>query len=233
MRAAILSAIGAGLVAIGCYAPMALAASPAPGTLTDHEYTLLSAAELGLQQAVQDKGKSWSAAARTACLSTAFGVSTPLLTSEKVDCLGAITLEGDLSTFPASDAKCETRGTNSRIRCLAPLYRTLARDSASAYARDLKLRQVTVTRGFIGACLATLAPTQKQLRDGHSLAASTKQLSSDMAMLLNSIAAGRAQPSTVNQSRVAAHTRVFNHDMGQVLRDSSPNDLNSCRHMPV
>ena len=226
----ILSAVVAATLAVG--ASPSLAASPARGTLTDHEYTLISAAKLGLEQALTHKGTHWRADARNACLTVTFGVSTPLLASEKVDCLGSVALEVDLTLFPAADTSCTARGPKRKILCLAPLYRTLARDSSSAYTGDVKLRKVIVRRGFTGPCLAALAPSQRQLRDGRNLVASTKQLSSDMYLLVR-IADGQAPPGRLNQGRVDAHTGVFDRDLGRILRDSSSYTLNSCPHQPV
>lgn len=224
-----LSATAAGLVALGSCAPGALAASPPTGTLTNHEFTLLTAAKLGLDQALQNKGSNWQTAARNACLTVTFGGSTPLLTSEKADCLGSLSLNVDLTSFPQADARCSSRGEKGKVACLAPLYKTLARDSAGAYAGDLNAFHVSVKRGFTGTCLATLGATQKQLRNDRNLVASTRQLSADMQLLVK-ISDGRASPTELSQTTVDAHTRVFQRDIGAVLREGSPDDLNSCPH---
>jgi hypothetical protein len=232
LRAGILSFLVAALLAVGCCAPPALAALPSPGTLTDHEFTLLSASRLGLDSALRNRGQNWTAAARNACLTLAFGASTPLLASEKVDCLASVTLELALDSFQTADAKCTTRGQRGKVFCQAPLYKALARDAADAYASDLKERQTIVRRGFTGACLATLAPSQKQLRDNRGLVAASKQVSADIYVLVN-IAHGRAPPSRLTQSRVDAHSSVLEREINKILLDSSPDNLNSCPHQAV
>lgn len=219
---------GATLLAI---AAPALAAPAAPGALTNHEFTVLTAAQLGLKQALSNRDPNWTKEARNACLNVTFGGSTALLQSQKTDCLGAVQLEAALTSFPAADSRCATRGQSGKIRCLAPLYRALARDAATAYRGDLGAQQASVKRGLTGACLLALGSTPRHLADDRKLVASTKRLSADMYMLVK-IVDGRTPPSTVNEGRVDSDSRVFEHDAHQVLRDSPHGNLGSCPHPP-
>jgi hypothetical protein len=72
-RGAILSASGAGLLAIGCCAAPAQSAPATQLPLTGQEYAPLSASKLGFDQALRDKGRDWLAADQNACLTDTLG----------------------------------------------------------------------------------------------------------------------------------------------------------------
>ncbi len=229
LRAKVLSVVAAGLVALGCGAPSALAASPPPGTLTGNEYALLSAARLGLESALSERQPNWMVAVRNACLTVTFGPSTPLLATQKASCLGSVGLRVALATFTRAYDRCARRGPKRTILCRAPLYKELARDAASAYTGDLRAQQAIVKRGFTGACVTALGSTPTQLGDAHKLVASTRKLSADWHLLVG-IVNGQTPRSKLKQNRIERDTTVVKNDIRLAFRDNPPADLSSCPH---
>jgi hypothetical protein len=197
--------------------------------LTGHEYALLSASKLGFDQALRDKGPNWPAAAQNACLSDTFGTSTPLLTSQKTDCLGLAKLDVALASFPAAYARCAKLGRKRRIVCLVPRYETLADDAVDAYRGDVQARRAILKRGFTGACAAALGSTPKRLGDDRKLVASSKRLSADVQLLVE-IEQGRRPPGSPGSRRLGEDSRALNRDIRLVTRETPLDDLSSCPH---
>ena len=229
LRAGILSIAAAGLLAIGCCAPPALAASAPQGTLTGNEYTLLSAARLGLDSALSERQPNWVAAAQNACLTVTFGPSTQLLASQKATCLGSVRLRVALATFTPAYDRCARRGEKRRVLCLAPLYRGLADDAASAYAGALTAQRAILKRGFASACVDVLGSTRAQLGDARKLVASTRKLSADMRLLVG-IVDRQAPRGRLKQDQIERDTGVVRNDVRLVFRAAPPADLSSCPH---
>ena len=221
-RAGLLT-VGACLIAIGCCAPSAWAAPY--GTLTAQEYTLVGSAQSALKQALRGNRPNWSAA-QTACLSV--GSSTTLLARQGQSCVGQVTLDDTLASFPAEERRCPKPETR-KIPCIAPLYRALAGAAAGAYASDVKARQAGSARGFTGTCLTALSSTPTQLRNEHKLATSTNKLAADMTSLVN-VLAGQTPPSKLDQTHIDADVNVFQHYVNLVLGASTPDELTVCPH---
>lgn len=229
LRAGILAGAVAGLVALGCGAPPALAASPPRGMLTGNEYALLSAARLGLESALSERQPNWVAAAQNACLTVTFGPSTPLLASQKASCLRSVGLRVALATFTAAYDRCARGGSKRAILCRAPLYKELARDAASAYTGEVRAQRAIVERGFTGACVTALGSTPMQLDDAHKLVASTRKLSADWNLLAG-IVKGQTARSKLKPDRIERDTTLVRNDIRSVSRDYPPADLSSCPH---
>ena len=226
-RAAFLSLAGAVLIATAA-TTSALAASPVPrGQLTQHEFTLISAAQMGLGVAFsQGNTKRAFAQAQDECKGVTFGISTPLLVSERASCLRQVTLTLTITSFQQDDTKCAAASsTQARFRCDEPLLKKLASDARTAYAVDAKVERVSQQRGFTGTCLAALAFSSHQLEVQRRLAAVSRRLS----VLFSSV------PGHLHGSRAAVSLSQAQKDItglealtSKVLAARSP-DVSTCR----
>ena len=106
----------------------------------------------------QGNTKRAFAQAQDECKGVTFGISTPLLVSERASCLRQVTLTVTITSFQQADTKCAPASTiQARFRCDAPLLKKLASDAGAAYAVDAKVERVSQQRGFTGTCLEALA----------------------------------------------------------------------------
>lgn len=224
-----LAVTAACLVAIGCGAQPALATPPPHDMLTGNEYTLLSAARLGLEAALSESEPNWVVAAQNACLTVTFGRPTSLLTTQKASCLSFVRLRVASVTFSAAYDRCARRGAKRATPCRAQLYGRLAGDAASAYAGELRANRAIFARGFRGACVTVMGSTPAQLEDTHKLVASTRRLAADWRLLV-AINERRASPRRLKQERIDGDSTAVSRNLRLVLQAPTRADLSSCPH---
>ena len=105
------AAICAMLVA---YGSTTAAAAPSQGKLTAKEYTQLSSQLAALEKALGGKSPSWSKA-QVACRRV--GVATPLLKTQRNNCIDSVRLIHKLLKFSAAEEKCSA-GTPTTVNKL-------------------------------------------------------------------------------------------------------------------
>lgn len=230
-RAAFLSLVGAALIAAG--APSALASSPVPrGKLTQHEFTLINAAQMGLGMAFSHGStKQAFAQAEDLCRGVTFGISTPLLKSERASCLGQLSLTIAITAYQKAHAGCIARGAQGTLRCEQPLFKKLAGAAQGAYAVDRTVVRASRRRGFRGRCFAALAFTPPQLGDQRKLARTAKRLTVLIPGALNRL---RTDPAAAGAelSRVQRGTATVDALVSSVLAVRSP-DVSTCPQQTV
>lgn len=228
-RAAFLSFAGAVLIATAATSS-ALASSPVPrGQLTQHEFTLISAAQMGLGVAFsQGNTKRAFAQAQDECKGVTFGISTPLLVSERASCLRQVSLTITITSFQQADTKCAAASSaQARFRCDEPLLKKLASDAGAAYAVDAKVERVSQQRGFTGTCLAALAFTQQQLEVQRRLASVSRRLSVSFFSMPGTVHGSRTAVS-LTLSQAQRNITALEALMNKVLGAHSP-AVSTCR----
>lgn len=188
-RLGFLSLLAAALLAVAIATAGTAAASSPRGRLTQHEFTLLSAAQLGLGQVFGlGSSKRALAQAEDQCMGVTFGVSTPLLVSERASCLRQLTLTLLLESYRKTSDRCQGRPSEAaKLRCAVPIDKRLAGAARATYAVDAKVMRVSERRGFVGRCLAALAFTQAQLADQHKLARASRTLLTSIPHVLSGL----------------------------------------------
>jgi hypothetical protein len=220
---AILAAVVAGAALSGAGAISALAAAPR-GTLTSHEYALLTRGEQKAVTAMRKQPVNWNA---LPAVCRTLGSSTTLLKSERASCLAEAQLFRGLVDFPRQESDCGTTEPHKDI-CIVPLYVGLTKDAEAMYQADVVEDQVAAQRGFTGRCLEALANTAKQLEQQHELATATAQITKDV-QTSTAVIEGKLPSTDVNVAQVDADAKTFEHDVNLVLGQSTPK-LSTCPH---
>lgn len=224
-RLGIVATLAACLVAAGGWAPAALAAPAPHGQLTAQEYTVLSAANSALKKATHGNQLNQKAA-RAACLGV--GSSTPLLTSERQDCFSLLRLGTSFEALGSAAHTCP-KAAAKNATCLLPYYQHMASAAATYHKLEAAARQATVSRGFTGTCLLTLASSTKILGAEQKLVAATGKLASD-ELLLVQVFGGTAPPSKLKTINYNADENAFNHYVNLALGGNTPTKLRACPH---
>ena len=205
----------------GASALPALAAPPR-GTLTSHEYTVLSSGEAKYTAAL--KRINWDAAF-AAC--RAVGSSTDLLKGERDSCLTETRLLKGLANFPRHESNCGTAEPHKDL-CLVPLYVGLTNNAKAMYQADMVERRVAAQRGFTGRCLDVLGNTSRQLEQQRALANATEKLTNDVRTGAE-IVEGKLPSNAINVSKVDSDAKAFERDANLVLAQTGPK-LSACPH---
>jgi hypothetical protein len=219
----LLTAAVACLALGGTWAIPALASAP-HGTLTSHEYALLSSAEAKLGTALRKAPVSWGGA-RAAC--HAVGSSTTLLESERASCLTETQLYEGLADFPRQESSCGTSQPHYDL-CVLPLYTDLARDSKALYYADTVEYQQAAQRGLTGRCFDALANTTMQLGEQRDLATTTEKLKADLQLAIK-VEEGKLPSSAITASQINSDAKAFERD-GHLVLDQSGPKLSVCPH---
>lgn len=240
-----------GAAAIFGASAAAAAAAPRP-TLSSAEYRQLATATAALNKSASSKSFNWTRA-RAACRQV--GTATALLRTQRATCLDTVNVLDALASFPAEQRRCSaapatsttttetTTGTtttgstttaaNSAVirvmACMDPRYQALGREAKAIYKADLAARKQAVSRGFTGACLATLVSTPAQLRTGRSFWLASEKLAADVTPLLK-VTEGKEPSSAFNQVRIDNDVKQFETSATAVLAEHGSQNLSICPH---
>lgn len=245
-RIALALAVGCCALAAGTNA--AAAAQTSRGTLSATEYAQLAAASSGLNRSAHGSSIHWTQA-RRACRRT--GGETALLRGQRTSCLSGLRTLEALARFPVEQRRCkQTDATDTTttdttmsgtttdssdtaeielVVCMNPRYQTLSRAAKASYRADATARRRALSRGFKGACLATLASTRKQLANEKLFAADSAKLAADVVLLIK-VTRGQTPTSELDQTGLNRDVSSFEHTGKAVLAETSPQKLSACPH---
>jgi hypothetical protein len=164
---------------------------------------------------------------------------------EQRQCSARITTTTGTTTVPTSTTGTTTTGTTTSttgtttspadtaivqlLVCMGPRYHALAHYARNSDAGAIAERRAALARGFRGACLAALAPSDTDLRKARGFASSTARLAADVDLLIK-VTEGKAPSSDFNQATVDNDVRQFETSASAVLDEHGQPKLSVCPH---
>ena len=153
--------------------------------------------------------------------------------SPKTGTTTGITTTGTTTTGTTTTTGATTTSAQSAvirlIICLSPRYHALGRYAGALYKSDDAARKEAVARGFIGACLATLASTPTDLQKEKLFASSSARLAHDVTVLIK-VTRRQAPTTDLNQVQIDSDVNRFATAARAILDENGPQKLSACPH---
>lgn len=157
----------------------------------------------------------------TGTTTTATTGTTTATTTTGTTTTGTGTTTTSSDTFTAQDLKL--------YACLEPEYAVISRAAESVYRAQAGLRDQVLARDFVGRCELTLAPTITQLKALKRFVATSRQLTTDVA-LITKVANGQKPASAIDETQIQKDAAAFNAAAVAFGKLKRPQKLSVCPH---